>query len=111
MSYTLIGGLTLLAALVLFAGFRFSGKSSRPKLLRIGATIAAAGLVLLWVLPLWLMSADRGAWGMPMFVGVMFVAISVLGLGMQLVARACGAPEETAFDRAFDDFVRHNDLP
>ena len=111
MPYMIIGALTLLAALVLFAGFQFSGKSSRPKLLRIGAAAAAAGLMLLWVLLWWLLSADRGAWAMPMFIGVMFVAVSVLGLGVQLMARACGAPEETAFDRSFDDFVRHNDLP
>ena len=35
----------------------------------------------------------------------------VWGIRVQLMARACGAREETAFDRSFDDFVRHNDLP
>lgn len=111
MPYMLVGALMLLAALVLFTGFYFSGKSSRPKLLRIGAATAAAGLMLLWVLPWWLFSADRGAWAMPMFIGVMIVAVSVLGLGVQLTARPCGAREETAFDRSFDEFVRHDDLP
>ncbi len=111
MPYMLVGALVLLSALVLFAGFYFSGKSSRPKLLRIGAATSAAGLMLLWLLPWWLFSVDRGAWAMPMFIGVMFIAVSVLGLGLQLTARACGARKETAFDGSFDDFVRHNDLP
>lgn len=103
--------LTLLALLVLIGGLRFSHRSRRPRLMRTGAALAAAGLMLLWLLPMWLFSADRGAWAMPMFIGVMFVAVSVLGLGIRLAARACGEPEETAFDTAFEDFVRHNDLP
>lgn len=111
MPYTIIAVLTLLALLVVVAGFRFSDRSRRPRLLRVGAATAAVGLMLLWLLPMWLLSADRGAWAMPMFVGVMFVSVSVLGLGIQLVARACGAREETAFDRSFDDFLRQNDLP
>ncbi len=103
--------LTILALAVLVGGFHFSDKSGRPKLLRIGGATAAAGLMLLWLLPMWLLSADRGAWAMPMFIGVLFVAVSVLGLGIQLVARACGAPEQSLNDRLFDDFIRNNDLP
>ena len=103
--------LTLLALAVLAGGFQFSDRSARPKLLRIGTATAAAGLMLLWLLPMWLLSADRGAWALPMFIGVLFVAVSVLGLGIQLVARACGAPEQSLNDRLFEDFIRHNDLP
>ncbi len=104
-------GLSLLAAVVIFACFRLSARSRRPKVLRIGGSITAFGITLLWVLPWWLLSADRGNWAMPMFIGVMFVAVSVLGAGIQLIARACGAAAQTHNDRLFDDFIRHNDLP
>jgi Na+-transporting NADH:ubiquinone oxidoreductase subunit NqrB len=104
-------GLSVLALLLVFAGLGFSGNSRRPGLFRIGAIVAALGLMLLWVLPVWLFSADRGLWAMPMFIGVLVVAVSVLGAGLQLMARACGAREESAADRLFDDFVRHNELP
>lgn len=104
-------GLSLAATLLVLASFALSARSRRPKLLRIGACVAAFGTVLLWVLPWWLFREDRGVWAMPMFIGVLFVAVSVLGIGIQLMARAAGAREEAAFDRSFDDFVRHNDLP
>ena len=104
-------GMSLLAALLVFVCFRFSGKSRRPKLFKTGAIVTALGIMLLWLLPLWLTSADRGEWGMPMFVGVLIVAVSVLGGGLHLMRRACGAPEETVNDRLYDDFLRQNDLP
>lgn len=103
-------GMSILAVLLVFASFKFSHKAPRPGLLRFGAFVIALGLTLLWLLPWWLVSTDWGAWAMPMFIAVLVVAISVLGLGLQLGARACGAREETAFDRSFDEFVRHNDL-
>jgi hypothetical protein len=104
-------GLSGLAALVVFAGLRLSGKSRRPRLFKAGVFVAALGLMLLWMLPLWLISADRGIWAMPMFIAALFAAVSVLGLGLQFIGRACGVPEETAAGRQFDDFVRQNDLP
>lgn len=104
-------GLSLLAALLVFAGFKFSVKSRRPTLFKMGASVAATGIVLLWSLPLWLLSAERGVWAMPMLIAVLFVAVSALGGGLQLMRRACGAPDETADDRLFNDFLRQNDLP
>jgi hypothetical protein len=105
------GGLSGLAALVVFGGLRLSGKSRRPRLFKAGAFVSALGLMLLWILPLWLFSADRGIWAMPMFIAALLAAASVLGLGLQLIGRACGAPEETAAGRQFDDFLGQNDLP
>lgn len=104
-------GLSLLAALLVLASFKLSARAPRPGLLRIGACVTALGITLLWVLPWWLVSADRGAWAMPMFIGVLFVAVSVLGGGLQLMRRATGARAETVNDHLFDDFVRHNELP
>lgn len=104
-------GMSLLAALVLAGGLRWAGKAKRPKLLKIGAGLAAGGIMLLWLLPWLLFSKDRGAWAMPMFIAASFVAVSVLGVGLQLMARACGAREVTRGDQLFEDFVRHNDLP
>jgi uncharacterized membrane protein len=104
-------GLSLLAALLVLAGFKFSVKSRRPRLFKTGASVAATGIVLLWLLPFWLFGTDRGDWAMPMFIGVLFVAVSVLGGGLQLMRRASGGPEETENDRLFDDFLRQNDLP
>lgn len=111
MALLIPAGLAILAAVVVFATFRLSGRSLRPKLLRIGGSITAVGITLLWVLPWWLLSSDRGIWAMPMFIGVMFVAVSVLGAGIQLIARACRGPAEKDNDRLFEDFIRHNDLP
>ena len=104
-------GLSLLAALLAFVGFWYSHKSRRPQLFKTGASLAALGIMLLWLLPLWLVGTERGAWAMPMFIAVLFVAVSVLGGGLQLMRRACGAPEVTANDGLFDDFLRQNDLP
>lgn len=104
-------GMSLLAALLVFASFKLSDRAPRPRLLRIGACVTALGLTLLWLLPWWLFSTDIGVWAMPMFIGVLFVAVSVLGGGLQLMRRATGAREETVNDYLFDDFVRHNDLP
>lgn len=104
-------GLSLIAALLLFAGFKFSVKSRRPKLFRTGANLAATGIMLLWLLPSWLFSADRGGWEMPMMVAILIVAVSVLGAGLQLMRRAWGGQEETANDHLFDDFLRQNDMP
>ena len=104
-------GLSLLAALLVLAGFRFSVKSRRPTLFKTGASVAATGIMLLWLLPLWLLGGERGVWEMPMFIGVLIVAVSVLGGGLQLMRRACGGQEETPNDRLFDDFLRQNDLP
>ncbi len=103
--------LTVLALLIVAGGFRFSRKSRRPKLLRVGAAVTGLGVVLLWLLPLGLFSVDRGVWAMPMLVAALFVAGSVLALGIQLIARACGAPEPSRNDMLFNDFIRHNDLP
>ena len=105
------GLLSLVAAAVLLGGFLFSSRTRRPKLFRSGAALTSAGLILLWALPYWLFRTDRAEWAMPMFIGVMFVAVSVLGLGLQLMARASGAREPTHNDQMFEDFVRHNDLP
>ena len=104
-------GLSGLAALFVLAGLSLSAKSRRPRLFKAGAFVTALGLLLLWMLPLWLFSADRGIWAMPMFIAALFAAVSVLGLGLQLVGRACGAAEETAAGRQFDDFLRQNHLP
>ena len=104
-------GLTLFATLLVVGGFMFSCKSRRPKLFKVGASVTATGMMLLWLLPLWLVSTERGDWAMPMFIAVLFVAVSVLGGGLQLMRRACGAPEETANDRLLDDFLRQNALP
>ena len=109
--YVFVAGLTLLAGVLVFIGFRFGHRSGNPKLFRIGSITAAAGLMLLWVSLAWVLSADRGVWAMPLFVAALFVPLSLLGLGLQLMARASGSRDETAFDRSFEDFVRHNDLP
>ena len=104
-------GMSLLAALVLLGGLRWAGKAKRPRLLKIGAGLAAAGIMLLWLLPWLLFSEDRGAWAMPMFIAALFVAVSVLGAGLQSMARACGAREATRGDQLFEDFVRHTTFP
>ena len=103
--------LSLLAALLVLAGFKFSAKSRRPRLFRTGASVTATGIMLLWLLPFWLLGAERGVWAMPLLIGVLFVAVSVLGGGLELMRRACGGKAETANDRLFDDFLRQNDLP
>jgi hypothetical protein len=110
-AYVLIGCLTAIASLIVMAGMRFADRSKKPKLLRIGSMTAASGLMLLWIAMWWVLSGDWGIWAMPMFIAALFVPISVLGLGIQLMARACGAPEETHNDRLFEDFLRQNDLP
>jgi hypothetical protein len=111
MGLTIPLGLTLLALAILFAGVRFSNRAGRPRLLRIGSAVAAAGLVALWALPYWLFSVDRGEWAMPMFIGVLVIAGSLIGFGLQAIARAFEARVEGRNDQLFDDFVRHNDLP
>ena len=103
-------GLTFLSAAIILVGFRLSARAMRPKLLRAGVVTTAAGLTLLWVLPVWLFDDLAGEWGLPVFIGAMFVAVSVLALGLQLVARACGAPEESGMDRILHDLATHNDL-
>ena len=104
-------GLTLLAAIVLLGGFSFSARAKRPKLLRIGACLSATGIMLLWLLPWWLFRADTGVWAMPAFIGAMFVAVSFLALGLQLMARACGAREESRNEQLLSEFMQRNDLP
>lgn len=110
-AYILIGGLTGIASLIVFVGIRFADRSNKPKLFRIGSITAATGIMLLWIAMWWLLSADRGIWAVPMFLAALFVPISLLGLGIQLMARACGQREESHADRVFDDFLRQNDLP
>ena len=109
--YVVVVGLTLLASLLVFIGVRFADRSRKPKLFRIGSMTAASGLMLLWICLWWVFSANRGMWAMPMFIAALLVPVSVLGLGIELMARACGAREETHFDRVFDDFIRQNDHP
>ena len=104
-------GLTLLAMTIVAIGFRLSRASPRPTLLRAGTATTAVGLILLWLLPFWVFRVDSGLWAMPIFVAALLVAGSVLGLGLQLTARACGAREDIRNDALFDDFVRHNGLP
>lgn len=110
-AYLLIGILTALAALLLFVGLRFAGRSGRPRLFRIGSMTAAAGLMLLWIAIWWVLSENRGIWAMPMFVAALIVPVSLLGLGIRLMARAHGEPEPGHADTVFEDFVRQNDLP
>ncbi|HYE28910.1 MAG TPA: hypothetical protein VEA61_11865 [Allosphingosinicella sp.] len=104
-------GLTLLALTIVAVGFRFSRSSRRPTLLRGGAVTTAFGLILLWLLPFSVFRVDTGLWAMPIFVAALLAAGSVLGLGLQLMARACGEQEDSRNDTLFDDFVRHNELP
>ncbi|HET7816959.1 MAG TPA: hypothetical protein VFK58_05220 [Sphingomicrobium sp.] len=61
-AYLLIGILTVIASLLVFIGLRYSDRSSRPKLFRIGSVTAAAGLMLLWIAMWWALAADRGIW-------------------------------------------------
>jgi lipopolysaccharide export LptBFGC system permease protein LptF len=103
--------LTLLSVAFVIGGFHLSRRSCRPKLLRAGAVITAVGLLLLWVLPWWLFNRVTSEWTLPLFIAILFVSISVLGLGLQLIARACGAREQSQSDRLLDDFSRLNDLP
>ena len=103
--------LSVVAALLVLGGLRYSGKSQRPRLLQVGTVVAALGIMLLWVLPWWLLSADRGPWAMPMFVGSLFVAVSILGGGLQLMRRACGVSDDSPEGGVFEDFVRQNHLP
>lgn len=102
--------LTGLALLLVFIGFRFAARAIKPKLFRIGSMTAASGLMLLWTSLWWVFSADRGIWGMPMFIAALFVPVSLLGLGIRLMARACGEPEESHNDQLFREFLTHNDL-
>ena len=106
----IVGGLIVLAALLVFIGVKFAQGRKSPKLFRAGAFIAAAGITLLWLLPWWLFSTDRGDWAMPIFIGAFFVSVSFLGLGIQLIAHSCGAREESHGDALFEDFLRQNDL-
>jgi hypothetical protein len=102
--------LTALALLVVFIGVRFAHRSNRPKLFRIGSMTAASGLMLLWMGVWWVFSADRGLWAMPMFIAALFVPVSLLGLGIQLMGRACGAREESHNEQLFREFLTRNDL-
>ena len=109
--YGIAAGLTALALLVVFIGIRFADRSNKPKLFRAGSFVAASGIMLLWIAIGWVASADWGVWTMPMFIAALFVPVSLLGLGIQLMARACGARDESRNDQLLADFVRHNDLP
>ncbi len=106
--YVIVALLTLLAALTVFVGRRFAHKSNRPRLFSIGAYTTAAGFMLLWICLGWIFSTDRGIWALPLFIAGVFVPVSFLGLGLQLMARACGAREEDHFDRFFSELVRRN---
>lgn len=106
--YVIVAILTLLAALTVFVGKRFAHKSNRPRLFRIGAYTTAAGFMLLWICLGWVFSADRGVLTLPLFIAGMFVPVSCLGLGIQLMGRACGEREEGHFDRFFSELVRRN---
>jgi hypothetical protein len=59
----------------------------------------------------WVFSADRGVWAMPLFIAALFVPVSLLGLGIQLMGRACGAREEGHGDTLFENFLTQNDRP
>jgi hypothetical protein len=108
--YVIVAVLTFLAALLVVIGLRFAERSSIPTLFRVGAFTAAAGLMLLWIGFWWVFSVDRGVWAMPLFIAALFIPISLLGLGLQLMARACGVREESHNEQLFSEFVRRNDL-
>lgn len=109
--YVIVAGLTALALLIVLISFRFADRSRKPKLFRIGSITAASGIMFLWIAIGWVASADWGDWGMPVFIASLLVPVSMLGLGIQLMARACGAREASHNDRLLEDFVRQNDLP
>ena len=99
-----------LALLLVFIGVRFADRAKKPRLFRIGSMTAASGLMLLWIALWWLSSADRGDWALPMFIAAVFVPVSLLGLGIQLMARACGDRQETHNEELFREFLTRNDL-
>ena len=111
MQYLIPGILTLLALTVAIIGVRLAGKYRRPRLFKAGAFIAAAGLMLLWLLTWWVISRDAGAWAMPLFVAALFVAVSVLGAGLSTMARAATGKAESRADQLAQDFITLNDLP
>ena len=111
MPYLIPAILTLLALIVAGIGVRFAGKSRRPSLFKAGAFISAAGLMLLWLLPWWVISRDAAEWAMPLFVGALFVSVSVLGGGLSTMARAATGQGASRTDDLVEDFIRLNDLP
>jgi hypothetical protein len=106
--YVVVGILTLLAALFVFTGVRFAKRMKEPRTFRTGSFVAAAGLMLLWISSGWFVSADHGIWAVPLFFAALFVPVSVLGVGLQLMARACGQRDPTEADRVFEDILRRN---
>lgn len=96
--------LTLAALLVAAAGFGFAAKVRKPGLFKLGGLIAAAGIMLLWLLPWWAIASDRGSLQMPVMLGALILAISVLGLGLNLMTRAINGREESEVDRIIHNF-------
>ena len=111
MAYLIPAILTLLALIVAGIGVRLAGKYRRPTLFKAGAFIAAAGLMLLWLLPWWVIARDDAEWAMPLFVAALFVAVSVLGGGLGTMARVATGKESSRTDDLVEDFIRLNDLP
>ena len=108
MPYWIPAGLTLLALVLAWLGL---SRARGSMLFRAGALAASIGLVLLWVLPLWLLRGESGDWALPLFVGTLFVPVSLLGAGLQAMRYASGGGHDTPADRLFEDLIRHNDLP
>ena len=72
---------------------------------------AAIGLVLLWILPVWVMHADTGAWDMILFIAALFVAGSVIGGGLDAMHRATLAQEEGPVGELVEKLFRENHWP
>ena len=77
---------------------------------RAGALVSAAGVMLLWILPGLAIAQKAGIWSMPLTVGALFVAVSVLGGGMRLMATAATGRADSNADKIVDDLAYLNDL-
>lgn len=103
--------LTLLAALIATAGILFAGKARKPRMFRIAGFVAAVGLILLWLLPWWAFSEAAGGMEMALVIAAFLVAVSVLGAGLSLMARAATGYVESEADRIIQNFDPYDELP
>jgi ABC-type transport system involved in cytochrome bd biosynthesis fused ATPase/permease subunit len=106
--YAIPAVLTFIALLVAGIGSRHARRTRKPRLFKAGAWIAAAGLMLLWLLIWWAVEQDAGAWAMPLMVGALFVSISVLAGGIKAMQHAATGQVDTAADDALESLIRHN---
>jgi hypothetical protein len=95
--------LSLLALAVVGFGLPRAPKCRQPERWRSGVVATAVGLVLLWVLPLTAMAAGAKGLvprelGVVLVIAALVVAVSLIGGGMDAMAKANNTPKDDSWD-------------